>query len=150
MTPTAEELEEIAAKERALDRAAAEGRLGPRQDPLRRRSNRRAPLDRAQSERVRLRSRRGGERRGSARSAHGAIPARYDIIISDVSMPIMTGPEMLQEADPAMIGNAKVLFLSGYAPESFSHMLEKYPVHYMSKPVTMEQLVGRVKELLAA
>ena len=48
------------------------------------------------------------------------------------------------------IGNAKVLFLSGYAPESFSDMLEKYPVHYLSKPVTMEQLVGRVKELLAA
>jgi two-component system cell cycle sensor histidine kinase/response regulator CckA len=74
----------------------------------------------------------------------------YDIIISDVSMPIMTGPEMLQEADPKFIGKAKVLFLSGYAPESFSHMLEQYPVHYMSKPVTMEQLVGRVKELLAA
>lgn len=74
----------------------------------------------------------------------------YDIIISDVSMPIMTGPEMLQEAEPDMIGDAKVLFLSGYAPESFSHMLEQYPVHYMSKPVTMEQLVGRVKELLAA
>ena len=73
-----------------------------------------------------------------------------DIIISDVSMPIMTGPEMLEEAEPAMIGNAKVLFLSGYAPESFSDMLEKYPVHYLSKPVTMEQLVGRVKELLAA
>ena len=49
-----------------------------------------------------------------------------------------------------MIGAAKVLFLSGYAPESFSSMLEEYPVHYMSKPVTMEQLVGRVKELLAA
>ncbi len=77
-------------------------------------------------------------------------PGAFDIIISDVSMPIMTGPEMLQEAGPEMIGAAKVLFLSGYAPESFSHMLEQYPVHYMSKPVTMEQLVGRVKELLAA
>ena len=79
-----------------------------------------------------------------------AKPGAFDIIISDVSMPIMTGPEMLQEAEPAMIGNAKVLFLSGYAPESFSDMLEKYPVHYLSKPVTMEQLVGRVKEILAA
>ncbi len=77
-------------------------------------------------------------------------PGAFDIIISDVSMPIMTGPEMLQEAGPDMIGNAKVLFLSGYAPESFSELLEQFPVHYMSKPVTMEQLVGRVKELLAA
>ena len=40
------------------------------------------------------------------------------MIISDVSMPIMTGPEMLQEADPKMIGAAKVLFLSGYAPKA--------------------------------
>ncbi|HYD71866.1 MAG TPA: ATP-binding protein [Candidatus Binatia bacterium] len=77
-------------------------------------------------------------------------PGAFDIIISDVSMPIMTGPEMLLEAGPEMIGNAKVLFLSGYAPESFSDVLEAFPVHYMSKPVTMEQLVGRVKELLAA
>ncbi|MGE0597702.1 MAG: ATP-binding protein, partial [Hyphomonadaceae bacterium] len=74
----------------------------------------------------------------------------FDMIISDVSMPIMTGPEMLKEAGADMIGNAKVLFLSGYAPESFSDMLEEYPVSYMSKPVTMEQLVSRVKELLAA
>jgi two-component system cell cycle sensor histidine kinase/response regulator CckA len=77
-------------------------------------------------------------------------PGAFDIIISDVSMPIMTGPEMLEEAKPEMIGDAKVLFLSGYAPESFSHVLERYPVHYLSKPVTMEQLVGRVKQLLAA
>ncbi|HVY86210.1 MAG TPA: ATP-binding protein, partial [Caulobacterales bacterium] len=75
---------------------------------------------------------------------------QFDMIISDVSMPIMTGPEMLQQTTPAMLGGAKVLFLSGYAPESFSSMLEQYPVHYMSKPVTMEQLVGRVKDLLAA
>lgn len=74
----------------------------------------------------------------------------FDMIISDVSMPIMTGPEMLQQTDAKMLGKAKVLFLSGYAPESFSSLLEEYPVSYMSKPVTMEQLVSRVKELLAA
>ena len=74
----------------------------------------------------------------------------FDLIITDVSMPIMTGPEMIQAAGADLIGGAKVLFLSGYAPESFSSMLEEYPVHYMSKPVTMEQLVARVKGLLAA
>ncbi len=73
----------------------------------------------------------------------------YDLIISDVAMPIMTGPEMLRAAGPEMIGRAKVLFLSGYAPESFSDMLEEFPVFYMSKPVTMEQLVARVKDVLA-
>jgi two-component system, cell cycle sensor histidine kinase and response regulator CckA len=79
-----------------------------------------------------------------------ANPGKYDLVISDVAMPIMTGPEMLRAAGPEIIGRAKVLFLSGYAPESFSDMLEEFPVHYMSKPVTMEQLVGRVKAVLAA
>jgi len=76
-------------------------------------------------------------------------PGIYDLIISDVSMPIMTGPEMLKEAEPHMIGKAKVLFLSGYAPESFESTLQEYPVSYMSKPVGMPQLAARVKDLLA-
>jgi two-component system cell cycle sensor histidine kinase/response regulator CckA len=76
-------------------------------------------------------------------------PGVFDMIITDVSMPIMSGPEMIQAAGAELIGKTKVLFLSGYAPESFSNLLEAYRVHYMSKPVTMEQLVGRVKELLA-
>jgi two-component system cell cycle sensor histidine kinase/response regulator CckA len=77
-------------------------------------------------------------------------PNNFDLIISDVSMPIMTGPEMVLAAGPEVIGRSKVLFLSGYAPEEFSAMLENFPVDYMSKPVTMEQLVSRVKDLLAA
>ncbi|MBX3510548.1 MAG: response regulator [Hyphomonadaceae bacterium] len=148
-TPTAEELEEIAAKERALlapptKDVAGRGKILFVEDqaPVRRsivRNLKECGYEVEEAE--------NGE---DALEILGRNPGAYDIIISDVSMPIMTGPEMLQEADPKVIGNAKVLFLSGYAPESFSHMLEQYPVHYMSKPVTMEQLVGRVKELLAA
>lgn len=147
--PTPEELEEIAAKERALLKPATKDVAGrgrilfvEDQTAVRRSSVRNLKecgydVDEAEN----------GE---EALEVLAKNPGAYDVIISDVSMPIMTGPEMLQEADPKMIGAAKVLFLSGYAPESFSHMLEQYPVHYMSKPVTMEQLVGRVKELLAA
>jgi two-component system cell cycle sensor histidine kinase/response regulator CckA len=148
-TPTQEELDEIAAKERALiapppKDVSGRGKILFVEDLV--------PVRRAT---VRNLKECGYEveEAGDGQEALDILtvrPGAFDIIISDVSMPIMTGPEMLQEADAAMIGNAKVLFLSGYAPESFSSMLEQYPVHYMSKPVTMEQLVGRVKELLAA
>jgi two-component system cell cycle sensor histidine kinase/response regulator CckA len=147
--PTAEELEEIAAKERAL--------LAPPPKDVSGRGRILFVEDLVPVRRATVRNLKDCgyevEEAGDGQEALDILakkPGAFDIIISDVSMPVMTGPEMLEEAGPGMIGNAKVLFLSGYAPESFSHMLEQYPVHYMSKPVTMEQLVGRVKELLAA
>ncbi|OQW58535.1 MAG: hypothetical protein A4S17_03630 [Proteobacteria bacterium HN_bin10] len=148
-TPTQEELDEIAAKERAL--------LAPPPKDVSGRGKILFVEDLVPVRRATVRNLKECgyevEEAGDGQEALDILtakPGAFDIIISDVSMPIMTGPEMLEEADPAMIGNAKVLFLSGYAPESFSDVLEKYPVHYLSKPVTMEQLVGRVKELLAA
>ena len=148
-TPTPEELEEIAAKERELIAPAPKdvsgrGKILFVEDLV---PVRRATVRNLKECGYEVEEAGDGQ---EALDIMAAKPGAFDIIISDVSMPIMTGPEMLEEADPAMIGNAKVLFLSGYAPESFSHMLERYPVHYLSKPVTMEQLVGRVKELLSA
>lgn len=147
--PTSEELEELAAKERAL--------LAPPTKDVSGRGKILFVEDLVPVRRATVRNLKDCgyevEEAGDGQEALDILkakPGAFDIIISDVSMPIMTGPEMLEEAEPGMIGKAKVLFLSGYAPESFSHMLERYPVHYLSKPVTMEQLVGRVKELLAA
>ncbi len=85
---------------------------------------------------------------GLAKLAAG--PGSYDLVISDVTMPIMTGPEMLKAATADMIGGAKVLFLSGYAPESFGEVLERFAVSYMAKPVGLQPLAQRVKELIAA
>jgi len=148
-TPTPEELEEIAAKERALiapppKDVSGRGKILFVEDLV---PVRRATVRNLKECGYEVEEAGDGQ---EALDILSAKPGAFDIIISDVSMPIMTGPEMLEEADPEMIGKAKVLFLSGYAPESFSDVLEKYPVHYLSKPVTMEQLVGRVKELLAA
>ncbi len=147
--PTPEELEEIAAKERALiapptKDVAGRGKILFVEDQT---AVRRSIVRNLKECGYEVEEAENGE---EALEVMTRNPGAYDIIISDVSMPIMTGPEMLKEAGPEMIGKAKVLFLSGYAPESFSHMLEQYPVHYMSKPVTMEQLVGRVKEILSA
>ncbi|MBY0562816.1 MAG: response regulator [Hyphomonadaceae bacterium] len=147
--PTPEELEEIAAKERALiappsKDVSGRGRILFVEDLV--------PVRRATVRNLKDCGYEVEEAGNGEEALHilRAKPGEFDIIISDYSMPVMTGTEMLEEADPAIIGKAKVLFLSGYAPESFSSVLEQYPVHYMSKPVTMEQLVGRVKELLAA
>jgi two-component system cell cycle sensor histidine kinase/response regulator CckA len=147
--PTAEELADIAAKEReflkpATKDVAGRGKILFVEDQT---AVRRSIVRNLKECGYEVEEAENGE---DALEVMKQKPGAFDIIISDVSMPVMTGPEMLQEAGAEMIGAAKVLFLSGYAPESFSHMLEQYPVHYMSKPVTMEQLVGRVKELLAA
>lgn len=147
--PTPEELEDIAAKERALvspptKDVAGRGKILFVEDQT---AVRRSIVRNLKECGYEVEEAENGE---DALAILTMKPGAFDIIISDVSMPIMTGPEMLQEAGPGMIGDAKVLFLSGYAPESFSYLLEQFPVHYMSKPVTMEQLVGRVKELLAA
>jgi two-component system cell cycle sensor histidine kinase/response regulator CckA len=76
-------------------------------------------------------------------------PGAFDVIVSDVSMPEMGGPEMLRAATPEMIGHAQVLFLSGYAPESFAKIFDEYPVSYLAKPVGLTELAQKVKGLMA-
>jgi two-component system, cell cycle sensor histidine kinase and response regulator CckA len=75
----------------------------------------------------------------------------FNLIISDISMPIMTGPEMVKAAGVELLGGAKVLFLTGYAPESVAKMIADLPMAaVMSKPVGAATLAQKMKQMMAA
>jgi two-component system, cell cycle sensor histidine kinase and response regulator CckA len=75
---------------------------------------------------------------------HGA--QIIDLVISDVVMPRMDGPEMaakIRERYPDM----RVIFISGYAEEAFRDRLT-YDAHFLPKPYNLQQLAIKVKQVL--
>ena len=76
-----------------------------------------------------------------AKAHAGAI----DLMISDVIMPGMDGPALLKAARP-YIGDAPVMFVSGYAEAEFSDLLEgETGVSFLPKPLDIKTLAERVK-----
>ncbi len=76
-------------------------------------------------------------------------PGSFDLVISDVVMPGLDGPGLLEKGR-AYIGQARVLFISGYAEEDFSEILARETdVSFLPKPFTLPQLAERVKSELA-
>lgn len=76
-----------------------------------------------------------------------------DIIISDVVMPGMNGPKMietLRRDHAARMGNVKVIFISGYAEDAFAdtYGVEERSFNFLPKPFTLKQLAGKVKEVM--
>ncbi|PWE17537.1 hybrid sensor histidine kinase/response regulator [Marinicauda salina] len=75
-------------------------------------------------------------------------PESFDLIISDVVMPGLDGPGLLEKGRDKL-GDARVVFISGYAQEQFSDTLSKeLDVSFLPKPFTLPQLAERVKEEL--
>ena len=72
-----------------------------------------------------------------------------DLIVSDVVMPQLDGPGLIREVrrtHPHM----KVIFISGYAEDDFREALERESdIHFLSKPFSLDQLAGKVKDVLA-
>lgn len=70
----------------------------------------------------------------------------FDLMISDVVMPGMDGPTLLKKGRK-MLGEARIVFISGYAKEEFSDLLSEEPdVTFLPKPFTLVQLAEKVKE----
>ncbi len=69
----------------------------------------------------------------------------FDLMVSDVVMPGLDGPELLKKGRE-LLGDARVVFISGYAEEQFSDLLEDEPdVSFLPKPFSLKQLAEKVK-----
>jgi two-component system cell cycle sensor histidine kinase/response regulator CckA len=72
----------------------------------------------------------------------------FDLLVTDVMMPEMDGPTLMRRARE-YLGEAKVIFISGFAKEQFSELLSsERAVSFLPKPFTAKMLAERVKESL--
>jgi nitrogen-specific signal transduction histidine kinase/CheY-like chemotaxis protein len=75
-----------------------------------------------------------------------ADPGRFDLVLSDVVMPAMTGPELVERMREG--GRApRVLFVSGHAGGEHTWRLRDDDV-LLVKPFSPDELSGRVRELM--
>jgi two-component system cell cycle sensor histidine kinase/response regulator CckA len=77
-----------------------------------------------------------------------AWAGKIDMLISDVIMPGLDGPSLLKKARP-YLGDAPVMFISGYAESDFSDLLQdEVGVSFLPKPLDIKTLAERVKQEL--
>ncbi len=75
---------------------------------------------------------------------------QIDMMISDVIMPGLDGPSLLKKARQ-YLGDAPVMFISGYAESDFSDLLQdETGVSFLPKPLDIKTLAERVKQELHA
>lgn len=72
-----------------------------------------------------------------------------DLIVTDVVMPHMNGPEFVQQLTQEALLKSKVLFVSGYADNiiAYQGLLEK-GIHIFEKPFTANGLAQEVRKML--
>ena len=87
----------------------------------------------------------GDEALHAARSAAKAI----DLVLTDVVMPGMSGPELAEQL-VGRLGPTRVLFMSGYTDAGSRRSPVAPILPLLQKPFTPEGLAGKVRELLEA
>lgn len=74
----------------------------------------------------------------------------FDLLISDVVMPGLDGPGLVEKARDKLAAT-RIVFISGYAEEEFSHTLSReHDISFLPKPFTLSQLAEKVKSEIGA
>jgi two-component system cell cycle sensor histidine kinase/response regulator CckA len=69
------------------------------------------------------------------------------VIVTDVIMPGMNGPTMIDQITP-QYPNVKVIFISGYAEDIFvNNYGTERSFNFLAKPFTLKQLASKIKEV---
>lgn len=75
-------------------------------------------------------------------------PDEFDLVILDLTMPVMSGPEVLHELR-RIRPNVRVLVMSGYTEEDVAERVGAVkPDGFVSKPFTLDGLMKRVRGLI--
>lgn len=72
-----------------------------------------------------------------------------DLVITDVVMPGMSGPDLAETLSTARPG-LKVLFVSGYTDDKLGAVLRLNGAHFLPKPFTVTVLTRKVRQMLDA
>ncbi len=73
---------------------------------------------------------------------------KIDLLITDVVMPQMDGPTLVRKAQK-ILPNLKVIYMSGYAEDSFRRQLDQEQnINFLAKPFNLKLLAEKVKEVL--
>jgi two-component system, cell cycle sensor histidine kinase and response regulator CckA len=73
---------------------------------------------------------------------------KIDLIISDVVMPGMDGHTLVQLVRHEM-PDIKIVLMSGYSEEVFADHVERDPgIHFLTKPFSLKDLAGKVKDVM--
>lgn len=71
-----------------------------------------------------------------------------DLVITDVVMPQMDGPTLIKKIYE-ILPNIKVIYMSGYAEDSFRRQLDQeQDIHFLAKPFSLKALAIKAKEVL--
>ncbi|WP_306253130.1 ATP-binding protein [Parvularcula sp. IMCC14364] len=72
----------------------------------------------------------------------------FDLVLTDIMMPEMDGPTLIQEAGDKL-GKAKIIFMSGYAETAMRDKLGAIEgAGYLQKPFSIKVVAAKVKEAL--